>query len=79
MKVKHYECDECGTRTRRITIHTSEFPGHEDHPAWEDLHFCGTLCMDTYFSDVLNEEHLPADISAPNTYWLTGQDIRDGA
>lgn len=60
MHINHYECDECGVRVRRITVHASELPGHA-----EDLHFCGTLCMHDFIES--------------DTYWLSGQDIRDGA
>jgi hypothetical protein len=69
MRVDHYECDECGRRTRRITIHKSEL-----NAVYEDLHFCGTLCMDGFIS------HIAADSGAEAAeYWLKGQDLRDGA
>lgn len=68
MRHKRYECDECGRGVRRITIHAKEFSG-------ETLHFCGTKCMDDYFA---NQAADRAELDAV-TYWLTGQDLRDGA
>lgn len=76
--INHFECDECGSRTRRITLHTSEMPGHEEHPAWEDLHFCGTLCLDTFIRHGVNDND-DDPIKDQHEYWLTGQDLRDGA
>lgn len=64
MKVDHYECDECGRRVRRITVHTGDVLGDD-----RELHFCSTRCMDERFSEA--DEQV--------TYWITGQDLRDGA
>jgi hypothetical protein len=72
MMVNHYECDECGTRTRRITVHTSEMHHFQ---AVSDLHFCGLLCMDTWRAGLVE---IPAN-EDPDMYWLNGEDIRDGA
>lgn len=82
MKADYFECDECSTRTRRITIHTSEMPALRSDGgmiAEDDLHFCGTLCMNTYVRNTLNGGNLPPAAVEANVYWLTGQDIRDGA
>ena len=72
MRVEHYECDECGRRVRRITVHKSGLSG-----AYEDLHFCGTLCMDAFILHI--GDNAGASGAEAAEYWLTGQDLRDGA
>lgn len=73
-----YECDECGINIRRITLHVSEMPRASEFPAWEDMHFCGTLCMDDFIRHSINDQDV-SELTDSGIYWLKGQDIRDGA